>query len=106
MQDLIERAANAFHDREMQVMRAKFQTARNELIEGTGIELRRKSEENLELASEQLRERQQEAVSQAENLFRDRLADILRAVMQFVVQPGAPKPGDLESEPEAANKRV
>lgn len=97
----LEKAAHVFQDRGMEEIHARLKAATEALVEASAAQLRKHADENVELAAQQLRERQAQAVGQAEDLFRNTLADMLRAV----IQPKASQATDRESSPSETTKK-
>lgn len=80
--DRLQQAARVFEDKGTEAIQAKLQAVTEELLEAAAAQLRKHSEENQDLVADQLKEKQRQAISQAENLFRNSLADMLKAFIQ------------------------
>ncbi len=98
----LEQAAREFQGKSTEAIREKLQTLTEEFVETSAAQLHKHADQNLELLTEQLRSKQQQVAAEAENLFRNTIANMLKMVMQ----PGFQKIAEQESpEGEETKKR-
>ncbi len=96
--DRAQQATRVFQDKSVEATHAKLQAVTEQLLEAAAAQLRNQAEASVDLVTAQLREKQQQTVNDAENLFRNSIADVLKAVIQPVPKKTA-EPKTSESEP-------
>jgi len=98
----LEQAAREFQGKSTEAIREKLQALTEEFVETSAAQLHKHADQNLELLTEQLRSKQQQVAAEAENLFRNTIANMLKMVMQ----PGFQKIAEQElPEGEETKKR-
>jgi len=78
---------------------AELQKASNNLLEVSAAQMRKQTEQSLDLITERLKEKEEEVVSDAANVFRSRIAEIFT-----ILQEGPQKTSELPN-PERLNKQ-
>jgi hypothetical protein len=79
---------------------AELQKASDNLLEVSAAQMRKQTEQSLDLITERLKEKEEEVVSDAANVFRNRIADIFA-----ILQEGSKKTSDLP-DPERLKKQT
>ncbi len=93
-QDRLQKSSGAAHDRGIEDIQARFQSLTEKFVEDSAKELKKLTEENLELVADKLEEGKAKVVNDAEEAFRAKFGEVFSSVLQ----PGAKKLAERESE--------
>jgi len=95
----LQDSVRSFQNAAANDVRGELQKASDNLLEVSAAEMRRQTERTLETITERLKEKEEEVVSDAANVFRSKIADIFA-----ILQAGPKKPAELP-DPDRVNKQ-
>jgi hypothetical protein len=95
----LQQSVRSFQSATADEVLAELQKASNNLLEVSAAQMRKQTEQSLDLITERLKEKEEEVVSDAANDFRSRIAEIFA-----ILQEGSKKTSELP-DPERLKKQ-